>query len=252
MWSGAPHCRRRHACESPENSPPAQWLKDIGVDVGRFGKDKALAVAKGTALTGVNGIVGATKLGASLAWQTAMTPIRVAKYPLLLAAKPVVGFINLFRSNKLNIPAIGATAREDLNRVGGYFKTKGTETAKGIQENTGKAYKESWDSAKFKRTKYADRTKVKLDEEATRIKELGEKADLKPLEIAHAPSIDFSALQEEISAADKQFGRESNFGKIPTEHALPNTSDAKAPVAETHDAPAEHGHGGHEAHGEHH
>ncbi|MFA6918110.1 MAG: hypothetical protein WC285_04765 [Candidatus Gracilibacteria bacterium] len=188
------------------DSPEAQWLKDLGVDVGRFGKDKALAALKGTALTGVNAIGGAVKLGAGLTFQAALTPFRLARYPLFLIARPIAGFLNLFLANKLQVPGIIETARTDVGRVAGYFKKKGSETVAGAQEKTKKAYGEAWGHAKFERKKYAETSKVKLDEEAARIKELGEKADLKPLEVAQAPGIDFEALRKEIASADEKFG----------------------------------------------
>jgi hypothetical protein len=221
------------------NSPQAQWLRDRGVDIGRYGKDKALAVAQGTAITGLNGVVGATKLGAAFTWQAAMTPLRLAKYPVLLAAKPLVGFVNLFRQNKLTIPGIGATAKQDAGRVLGYFKTKGTETSEGIKKKTAEAFGKPWAAAQYKTTKYADRSKVHLDEEAARIKELADKADLKPLEIAHAPSIDFAALRAEIMETDKQFGVESKLGKAPASHVIENGSKPPENAPEAPDAPAE-------------
>lgn len=207
------------------NSPEAQWVKDLGVDVGRYAKDKAWALTKGTAQTAVNATVGTVKAGASLAFQGALTPLRLVKYPVFLAVKPIAGFINLFRTNKLNSPQIIATARQDIGRVGNYFKTMGTESLKGAKSKTAEAYSKPWSEAQFKRVKYADRTKVNLEDETTRIKELNEKADLKPIEISVAPVIDFDAIRAKIEENDKITGGKAKL-ENPKDEATKNLPGA--------------------------
>jgi hypothetical protein len=219
------------------NSPQAQWLKDLGMDVSRYGKDKSVALLKGTAMTGLHGAVGAVNVGGSLALQYLATPFRLLKYPLFIAAKPAAGFINLFRKDKLTPPGIIDTMRSDLGRVGKYFRTLSSETFEGAKTKTAASFKEPWAKAQFKRVKYPERSKVKLDVEAARIKEYGEKAELKPLEIAHAPTIDFEAIRKKIEENDKasgnkttleppKSGEDRNKGEITTKPATPPKPEA--------------------------
>ncbi|MFA7685817.1 MAG: hypothetical protein WCX95_03385, partial [Candidatus Gracilibacteria bacterium] len=222
------------------NSPEAQWAKDLAVDVGRYGKDKAWALVKGTAATGLNATVGAAKVGTSLTFQGLVTPFRIAKYPLLLAAKPAAGFLNLFRTNKLTPPGVIDTLKQDVGRVGTYFSAIGTESLEGAKKKTAEAYTKPWSEAQFKRVKYSERTKVKMDEEAARIKELAEKAELKPLEIAHAPTIDFEAIRKKIEDSDKTNGghahlEEAKKGEDKNVGKAPKAEESPAHPAANHD-----------------
>lgn len=189
------------------NSPEAQWMKDLGMNLARLGKDKAKALGMGTLMTGINGAWGATKLGASIGFQAAMTPVRAAKYPLILAAKPIVGFLNLFKKQKWQPSALdlSATFKNDVNRVMGYAKTKGTETIDGAKKKTVEAYSKPWEGEKYTNKDYKDRSKVKLDEETERIKELAEKSTITPLEVTESPAIDFDAIKKQIADADQKF-----------------------------------------------
>lgn len=215
------------------NSPEAQWLKDLGVDIGRYGGKKALAIAKGTALTGAHGMFGAVKLGASFGFQAAMTPLRAVKYPLLALAKPFAWAANLVLANKLTVPKITDTLRADAGRVVGYFGKKGAETVAGAKAKATAAYGEPWKAAKFERVGYDKRTEVKLDEEAARIAELAGKAELTPLEIAESPSIDFEALRKKIAAADEKFEGKSRVGDAKNHPALSGEVPAKKPEEST-------------------
>lgn len=190
------------------NSPEAQWLRDKGHDTGAFLGKKALAVGAIAPLKIVgSGLWGGAKLGASLGFQAAMMPFRAAKYPLLLAAKPMVGAINLFRSNKWTpLPGIIDSIKNDAGRVVGYTTEKATGVVKGTAETVTKTTAGEWGKVKFTDTKYLDRNKHHADERAEMLKIHEPKSDIDPIEVAESPFISFDKYNKQIEMVTKALG----------------------------------------------
>jgi hypothetical protein len=190
------------------NSPQAQWLRDKAHDASVLVGKKALAAAVfAPAKILGKGAWGATKLGASLGFQGAMLPLRAAKYPLLLAAKPVVGLINLFRSNKWTpLPGIRASLNNDVGRVMGYATEKATGVVKGSAETVSKTTSAEWDKVKYTDTKYEDRRKHHTDERAELLKIHESKSELDAIDVAESPFISFDRYKKQVDMVATALG----------------------------------------------
>ena len=130
-----------------------------------------------------------------------MTPLRAVKYPLMLAAKPLVGFINLFRkpSNKWKpIAGIRDTVKKDAGRFTQYFKEKGSATVKGASEKTAGSFKSEWAKDQYKSTKYADRSKISTDDLNKEIEEFAKDSEATPVEVSSSPVIDLDKYKKEV------------------------------------------------------
>lgn len=219
------------------NSPEAQWLKDKAYDTRTFLGKKALAIGVIAPFKiGMSGLWGGTKLGASLGFQAAMMPFRAAKYPLLLAAKPMVGAINLFRSNKWTpLPGIIDSVKNDASRVLGYTTEKATGVVKGATETVTKTAGGEWGKVKFTDVKYADRRKHHADERAEMLKIHEPKSDIDPIEVAESPFISLDKYGKQIEMVTKALGI--------TIHA-PSAHEVKVGHEEAAKKEDGHGHGG--------
>lgn len=228
------------------NSPYAQWLKDKLHDAGSFVGKKALAAGVFAPLKiAGKGVWGATKLGTALGFQTALLPVRAAKYPLLLAAKPLVGFINLFRANKWTpLPGLRDSVKNDTARIMGYAKEKATGVAKGTAETVTGTVSGEWGKVKYADTKYADRNKKKADERAELMKIHEPKSDLEAIEVPDSPFVDLAKYKKQIDMVATALGI-----KIDAPHGAEvkvGHEEKKDDHAKPHDA----AHGAHDAHGE--
>lgn len=228
------------------NSPYAQWLKDKAHDSGVFLGKKALAAGVFAPLKiAGKGVWGATKLGTALGLQTALLPVRAAKYPLLLAAKPLVGFINLFRANKWTpLPGLRDSVKNDTARIMGYAKEKATGVAKGTAETVTGTVSGEWGKVKYADTKYADRNKKKADERAELMKIHEPKSDLEAIEVPDSPFVDLAKYKKQIDMVATALGI-----KIDAPHGAEvkvGHEEKKDDHAKPHDA----AHGAHDAHGE--
>lgn len=190
------------------NSPEAQWLKNKAYDTRTFLGKKALAIGVIAPFKiGMSGLWGGAKLGASLGFQTAMMPFRAAKYPLLLAAKPMVGAINLFRSNKWTpLPGIRDSIKNDAARVVGYTTETASGVVKGATETVTKTAGGEWDKVKFADVKYEDRNKEHADERAEMLKVHEPKSAIDPIEVAESPFISFDKYNKQIEMVSKALG----------------------------------------------
>ncbi|MDD3861890.1 MAG: hypothetical protein PHP74_03330, partial [Candidatus Gracilibacteria bacterium] len=188
------------------NSPESQKVKDFGVDVGRYLKDKSFAFLDGTKTTAANALVGSVKVGASLAFNTLATPVRALKYPAFVAVKPIAFVANKLKEGSLTSPQIIQTTKQDIGRIGNYFKTLGSNSIAGAKSKTKEAYKTPWEQAKFKSVKYSERTKFNMEKEESRVKDLSGKSILNPLEIGNAPTIDFEDFRAKIESNEKAHG----------------------------------------------
>jgi hypothetical protein len=190
------------------NSPYAQWLKDKAHDSGVFLGKKALAAGVFAPLKiAGKGVWGAAKLGTALGFQTALLPVRAAKYPLLLAAKPLVGFINLFRANKWTpLPGLRDSVKNDTARIMGYAKEKATGVAKGTAETVTGTVSGEWGKVKYADTKYADRNKKKADERAELMKIHEPKSDLEAIEVPDSPFVDLAKYKKQIDMVATALG----------------------------------------------
>jgi|GEM_PF-2648954 len=239
------------------NSPEAQWLKDLGHDTGVFVGKKTFAVAAATPfkLAG-KGLWGGAKLGASLGFQGAMLPFRAAKYPLLLAAKPVVGFINLFRANKWTpLPGIRDSIKNDAARVVGYATEKSTGVVKGTAKTVTETAAGEWGKVKYTATKYEDRNKHDAAERAEMMKIHEPKSELEPIELPDSPFVDLKKYEKQIDMVAKALGIsiEAPHGhEVKVGHETEAKKDEHAHDAHGHAAEVkkeEHAHGAHDAHG---
>lgn len=188
----------------------SQWLKDRGYDIGAYAGRKALAVGKmGLGLTG-RALWGATKVGAGLTYQLGIaTPLRFGvKYPLMIAGKvaafPFRMINNFFRKTKWNTPfKLGQTVKVDLAKTFNFFPETAGKVAAGAKASLKEVPKKEWGEAKWKGTKYKERTKVDQKEMDERIKELGEKAKKTPVVLGESPYIDLTPFEKEIEMTDK-------------------------------------------------
>lgn len=238
------------------NSPYAQWLKDKAHDAGKFVGKKALAAGVFAPLKiAGKGVWGATKLGTALGFQTALLPVRAAKYPLLLAAKPIVGFINLFRANKWTpLPGLRDSVKNDTARIMGYAKEKATGVAKGTAETVTSTVSGEWGKVKYADTKFADRNKKKADERAELMKIYEPKSDLEAVEVPDSPFVDLAKYKKQIDMVatalgikiDAPHGAEVKVGheEKKDDHAKPDAAhgahDAHAEKKEDHAKPDAH------------
>lgn len=185
------------------NSPEAQWLRDKGHDIGKYAGKKALrGVSKLTGfvaggLTKVVGsrVAGVAGVGAMGTWKGALGMV---KYPVLLAAKPMVGFINLFRKQKwAPLPGIRASLREDVAEVfGTYGKAK--EATYGAL-NT--ALSVDRKPINYESQKYADRSKVDRAALEKQIEELKAKSASTAIEVGEI-KIDMAKYKDLIKKMD--------------------------------------------------
>ncbi len=219
------------------NSPEAQWLRNKAHDTGAFLGNKALGIGVVAPLKIIGkGAWGGAKLGASLGFQTAMLPFRAAKYPLLLAAKPLVGFINLFRANKWTpLPGIIDSVKNDAARVVGYTGEKASGVVKGTKDTVTTTASAEWSKVKFADTKYADRNKHEAAVRAELLKVHEPKSDIDPIELADSPFIDLAKYKEQIGMVSKALGITIN---------APGGHDVKVGHEEAAKKEDGHGHGG--------
>ncbi|MEK7547854.1 MAG: hypothetical protein AAB540_03085 [Patescibacteria group bacterium] len=202
-------------------SPDSAWLRDAGSDTAEWGKAKAKGLGKGALGIAWGGVAGATKLGLNVGLQTALLPLRLAKYPLLAVAKPLVGIINLFRRSKwVPLPGIRDSIRNDFGRALSYAKGTTVNTAKGAYNTVTAVPKSEWEKAKGKEKPYKDRTKVNLDHLAEEAKEYGEKATATPIETSNSPFIELAPWIEKIKALgiEARAGSEHSEKKKDDEH----------------------------------
>lgn len=138
-------------------SPESQALKDFGFSVKEWAAGKAKAVGMaGLSLAG-KGVVGTGKLAGSLAFQAALTPFRAVKWGALIAAKPLVGFINLFRKSPWQPYSLKETAANDVGRVKDYISGKFSGAVNGTMENITTIPAEKWGEVSYKYTKLSER-----------------------------------------------------------------------------------------------
>jgi len=214
------------------NSPAAQWIRDGAHNIGRFTGKKALAGTVGTLEAAAKGAWGTTKLGAKLGYQAALTPFRVIKYPALLAAKPFVWTINLFKKNKIELPGVFETMGNDWERITNYTKEKVTEVTTGTKEGLNKSYVDRWNSVRYTDVPYKDRTKVDPTVLNKRMEKLKGKVEGKPLEISESPDLNLAKHKAELAKlfqiVDGGHGHDANQAP-PAAHTPPAPHNPPAP-----------------------
>ncbi len=235
------------------NSKEAQWLKDRGVDVGKFVGKTALDLSMIAPLKiAAWGGWGMAKAGTSLGFNALLLPFRVAKYPLLIAGKLAAAPINLFRKQPLTLPGISETLVKDVSRAVAYVKEGVTANVKGAYSRVGTEVKSGYNRTKFKTQKYKERQEKKRALRTAKKSAMREKAHLPVLEVASSPFLDYAPYKAKIAEAAKMLGVEVKGNSAPDVSAGPVVTDAHH-AAETHAAP-EVAHDTHEApksHGQH-
>gem|GEM_PF-2750616 len=210
------------------NSPAAQWVRDGLHNIGRFTGKKALSATVGTLEATARGIWGTTKLGFKLGYQAALTPFRVIKYPALLAAKPFVWTINLFKKEKIELPGVFETAGNDWQRIKDYTSGKVTEVTEGTKQGLTKSYVDRWNSVRYTDVPYRDRTKVDPATLNKRMEKLKGKVDGKPLELSQAPDLNIERYKSELAKLSGIVGGE--HGQDQANHGNPPPPVQNAPV----------------------
>lgn len=187
-----------------ENHKFAHWLKDRGYDIKQWAKGKAKTIGISAGALAVRSMAEMGRIGGRGLWEGTKMAARVGiKYPLMLAAKPLVGFINLFRKAKWQpISGLRDAVRNDVSDA--VAKTKGTfsENGKGF-EKTWAGSKTRVGEVKYATNEYKSRTEVDLTAIDEAAKELAVKAEMTPIEIADAPVIDFQKYKDKIAKMDK-------------------------------------------------
>jgi hypothetical protein len=195
-------------------SKDSEWLRGTGDDVGKWFGAKGKGLGMSTLSTAVAGTWGATKLGASLTWQTVLMPLRAVKYASLVAAKPLVGAINLFRRSKWTpLPGLRATVKNDLTRALAYTQETTVGTAKRAYGTTGTNLKKGWEAAPDKHKSYKDRTKVNLEALDSDITEASARAKASAVEVADSPYLPLDKYVKEL----KELGFGAEVPKAPQE-----------------------------------
>ena len=195
-------------------SKDSEWLRGTGDDAGKWFGAKGKGLGMSTLSTAVAGTWGATKLGASLGWQTALMPLRALKYSALVGAKPLVGLINLFRRSKwMPLPGLRETVRADLGRALAYTKDKTVGTAQRAYGATGTNLKKGWEAAPDKHKSYKERTKVSLEALDSDITEASARAKASAVEVADSPYLPFDKYVKEL----KELGFGAEVPKAPPE-----------------------------------
>ncbi len=183
------------------NSPDSEWLRSIGHGVKEWAKGKSIGIGKSAAsLTGFAAL-GAAKLAGSLAYQTAMAPFRLLKYPWMMTLGPVV---NLFRTKPWTpLADIKNAVVSDASRAAGYVAEKATGTVGGAAEKLKTVPVNKWKETEFKRVEYKDRAKLKLDDLEAKAKEFKEKGESTPVGIEGSPFINLDDYKGKIAKLDK-------------------------------------------------
>jgi hypothetical protein len=226
-------------------SPTSQWLRDAayygakrsatvvssGSKMGLMclwggAKFAAKGVGGGIKL-GAKGTWGGVKLGASILKQTALTPFRIAKYPLMLAAKPLIGFYNFFQKTEeeWHPYSMRETFKTDVGRVLGYTTGTASATYSGAKNAIGSAAagvgeavvsaasgaKETvstvpvneWKKFSWKKRKYMERgsllgEKVSLDKLSKKIEKLKKRGAFTPIETWKEFTLNFDSYKEKL------------------------------------------------------
>ncbi len=210
-----------------ERSDFSKWLKDRAYDVGQLLKGKAKVSALGALGMGVRLPWEVTKMGIRLPWEAGRMTGRVgaesvkstlrvgAKYPLMIAAKPLVGFINLIRTKVFGkdkwqpIGGVIDSVRADFNGAWENIKGTGGKMVENVKGTGGKMVentvatkdkvKTAWGESVYKRTEYKDRTKVNLEELEATANELKVKTEIEGVEFNDAVLVDFDAYKKRLT-----------------------------------------------------
>lgn len=183
------------------DSPDSEWLRSIGHGVKEWAKGKGKGVGMSAArLTGFAAL-GTAKLAGSLAFQTAMAPLRLLKYPWMMTLGPIV---NAFRTGPWTpLADIKNAVVNDTKRVAGYVGEKASGTVGGAAEKLGSVPAEEWKKTQFARVGYKDRTKLTLEGLEAKAKEFKDKGESTPVEIEGSPFIELKDFEAKIAKLDR-------------------------------------------------
>ena len=219
------------------NSSESQWLKDKGYDLSSYLGRKAKAIAKiglgmipgaigGTAklLTrgawettnlAIKGTIGTAKLPLKALWGT----VKRLHYPLMIAAKPLVWGVNLFRANPWQPYSIRETIGGDIKNSFGIKDTltqtyKGagdalsssgkkmgssfSGNAKSFSRSTKRVARTEWRKEQWKSQKYEDRNKKEINSLRASLRDLKRKSTILPVSTDKLPKINIVELKREI------------------------------------------------------
>ena len=186
-----------------KDSEFGKWLDDKTYDTKEYAKGKAGAVGKSALKLTGKAIGGTVKVGASLMWQTSILPVRAAKRAAMIAGRPFIGLVNLFKKQPWQPYSLRQKFAEDIQGVAEYFGGG----VRGAWENATTNVKtipvEEWKSVEYKTNEYKDRSDVKPDELEEKAKKHLEKATFTPVETGDTPFIDLAKYKEKVKQVDK-------------------------------------------------
>jgi hypothetical protein len=186
------------------NSPAAQKVRDIGASIGNYTLGKSGRVLAAGGVLAAKGVWGGVKTGAGLTVQSALFPLRATKYPLILAAKPIVGFVNLFRKEKwVPLPRIRDSFRTDVGRVTGYFKGEADKRWEGTKNSFTTVPGEQWKKTQYEYKDWKDRTNIDKDQLKKDAEEYAEKSEPEAIEATGNGVVDLEQFKKRIAQLDK-------------------------------------------------
>jgi uncharacterized protein (DUF3084 family) len=186
------------------NSPQAQKMRDAVASVGNYTVGKAGRALAAGGILAAKGVWGGVKTTANVGLQSALFPIRATKYPLMLAAKPLVGFINLFRKQKwVPLPGMRDSLRHDVGRVTGFFKGEAGKRWDGTKDSFTTVPGEQWKKTQYEYKAWKERTNVDKDALKTEAEEFAEMAEVESIESEGNGVIDMEKFRKRIAELDK-------------------------------------------------
>lgn len=214
----------------------SQWIADKGINFGKLAGSKIARAAWGATLgTGRGALNAVGKLGlrgSSLGLGV------VAKYPASLLTGVGSGFYRIFRSGQGG--SWWKDIKADVHKVsdpitGVQDKLVGTSKNLKVFSHIGHHVKSEWVKSKLDTRKYAEKDSVKREKDlrAEKIKLLGEKAEVKPLEITESPFVDLAEFKAKVVSLDKVLGTSTTF---------PEAKDVKAGTEKSADHPKDEKH----------
>jgi hypothetical protein len=185
-------------------SPVANWLDDLGHNIGDLAQRKVGSLAKAAndnVWAAVGGTVGTGfKMGVE-ATKLALAPVR---YPFILAGGVGRKMANFIRKEQKQPISVVAAVKEDVGKV---FKVPGRllsgakDTAIDAAKTGAKNVKDRWTAEKYTKIKYADRSKFKKSAAEARIKRLAEEAKQEAVVIKFQGKVSDESFKSRLKAA---------------------------------------------------
>lgn len=231
------------------NHKHAQWIRDRGINIGKFVGFKALragwGATKGTGLAALN-------VGGKMGIRAGSFGLNFVKYPAGLLTGIGSGFLRFFRKGQggswwKDIKADVSKVTTPITGV----QDKMVATSKGLKvfKHIGHHTAAEFAKTKFEDQKHEERDRVKKAKahRAEKIKLHGEKGDLKPVEVAESPFIDLAEFKARVKTLNKMLGVEdaatpADTARVGAEHPATKPVETEAPAA-AEVKTADHGHG---------